>query len=453
MNLIKRVKQFLNEGQARTTKAKKNVILSILFKGSGIIIGFAYFPLSLGYLGAVKFGIYLTLISMIDWFLDMDVGIGQGLRNKFGEAVAEDNDKKAVNYVSTAYFALGGIIIIVATFLIIGSLFIPWVDWLNASKDLEGQIRLLVVIIIAAFAIRFIAGYINEIFYALQKSAYVEFFGLLKKAFFLILIIVITQFSAGSLILFGSANSLTFALVPLLAGVYFFRTKMKQYTPSLKAVRIEYIKELFSIGIKFFAIRVSMIVIHQTNNFLIAGFVSLDGVTQYEATYKYLSIFLMLFVILTNQLWPANIEAYKQGDLAWMKKSMWLVFKIWLGTIVIAAAMVASSPIVYKYWLGEKLHIPILISVSVAFSICTTTWVNMFNLVLNGTGRITLQMYAWIFAACVNIPASIFFVKVLDYGVMGIVFGTIASLVPVAIVSPIQVMKILAGKEKGVWAK
>lgn len=93
------------------------------------------------------------------------------------------------------------------------------------------------------------------------------------------------------------------------------------------------------------------------------------------------------------------------------------------------------------------------ISISVAVSICLTTWVNLFNIVLNGTGKIKLQMFAWIFAAIINIPASLFFVKILNFGVVGIVLGTITSLIPLAILSPIQVNKILSSKEQGIWAK
>jgi O-antigen/teichoic acid export membrane protein len=210
---------------------------------------------------------------------------------------------------------------------------------------------------------------------------------------------------------------------------------------------------LFSLGIKFFAIKIAMLVIHQTNNILIASFVSLEGVPQYEAAYKYLSIFMLLFVILNNQLWPSNIEAYAKGELDWMKKSMRTVVKIWMGTVLLALLMVLVSPFVYELWLGENLEIPVAISIAVAVSICLTTWVNMFNIVTNGTGKIKLQMYSWIFAAVINIPASLFFVKVLDLGVVGIVLGTIASLIPVAILSPIQVTKILARKERGIWAK
>lgn len=451
--MIEKIKAFFLEGNVRSVRAKKNVMLTIIIKALGVLIGFVYFPLSLDYLGTVKFGIFLTLLSIVDWFLNFDIGLGNGLRNKFGEAVAHEDHEKAVHYVSTAYFALSAIIAVLTLVLLIINFTVPWTGWLNISPEMNEEVRLLGAIIIAAFGIRFVSANIYEIFYALQKMAYVEFFILLTKASFLILIIIIPFIVSDSLLLFGTAKSLTFALVPLFVGLYYFRSKFSKYKPALKYVRLDYFKDLFSLGFKFFIIKIALIIIHQTNNILIASFVSLEGVPQYEAAYKYLSIFLMLFVILNNQLWPSNLEAYAKGDISWMKKSLNTVMKIWFGTLILAVLMVLISPMVYKIWLQENLYIPLIISIAVAGSICLTTWVNMFNLVLNGTGKIKLQMYAWIFAAIINIPASLFFVKVLDLGVVGIVLGTISSLIPLAILSPIQVNKILSKKERGIWAK
>jgi len=453
MKVIERIKKAFLKGNSRSVRAKKNVLLTIVIKGLGVLIGFIYFPLSLDYLGAVKFGIFLTLLSIVDWFLNFDIGIGLGLRNKFGEAVAHNDDEKAKSYVSTAYFGLGVIVTVLTIVLLILNYFLPWTNWINIEPELVDEVKTLGAIIIVAFGIQFIARNIYEIFYAFQKMAYVELFSLITKASFLILIIIIPFIVPDSLLLFGAAKSLTFALVPLAVGLYFFQSKFSKYKPYLKHVRRDYFKDLFSLGIKFFVIKMSMLVIHQTNNILIASFVSLEGVPKYEAAYKYLSIFMLLFVILNNQLWPSNIEAYAKGELDWMKKSMRTVVKIWIGTVFVALVMVLVSPYIYKFWLGEKLDIPISISIAVAVSICLTTWVNMFNTVTNGTGKIKLQMFAWIFAAVINIPASLFFVEVLDLGVVGIVFGTITSLVPIAILAPIQVTKILGKKERGIWAK
>ncbi len=453
MNVIERIKKAFVEGNERTVRAKKNVLLSILLKALGILIGFAYFPLSLDYLGTVKFGIFLTLLSIVDWFLNFDIGIGLGLRNKFGESIAGDDDENAVRYVSTAYVVLGAIIAGATILLLILNFTLPWTDWLNIPVELRNEVVQLAVVIIIAFGIRFVAGNIYEIFYAVQKMAYVEFFSFLTKASFLVLILIIPFIAHESLLLFGTANSLTFALVPLIVGIYYFSRKFNKYRPSLKFVRMDYFKNLFSLGIKFFMINIAMLIIHQTNNILIAGFVSLEGVPQYEAAYKYLSIFMLLFVIINNQLWPSNIEAYAKNDFEWMKKSMRTVLKIWTGTLFLATLMVLLSPFVYRLWLGENLAIPASISIIVAVSVCLTTWVNLFNIILNGTGKIKLQMYAWLFAALINIPVSLFFVKVMDLGVVGIVLGTIVSLVPLAILSPIQVSKILSRKDEGIWAK
>ena len=315
------------------------------------------------------------------------------------------------------------------------------------------EVEILGAIIIVTFGIRFVTGNIYEIFYALQKMAYVEYFTFLTKFSFLILIIIIPFITSDSLLLFGSAKALTFALVPLTVGLYFFRTKFKRYRPHFKFVRMEYFKDLFSLGIKFFLIKISLLVIHQTNNILIASFVSVAGVPQYEAAYKYLSIFMMLFVIINNQLWPSNTEAYVKGDVIWMRKSLRTVLKIWVGTLALAALMVLISPFIYRLWLQDNLEIPIAISIAVAISVCLVTWINIYSIVLNGTGKVWLQMYAYLFAACINIPASMFYVKVLNLGVVGIVLGTITSLIPLAILAPIQVNKILAKKERGIWAK
>ena len=443
----------MEKGHERTVRAKKNILLAIIFKATGVLIGFAYFPLSLQYLGPVKFGAFLTLVSMINWFEELDIGIGNGLRNRLGEAIADDDDETGRGYVSTAYFILGAIFSGVSIVFVAVCFFIPWADWLQADQGLNQEIMILAMLMFAAFAIRFVASLVFQIFYALQRVAMVDMFSTLGKVAFLIIIFVLIYYTEESLLLFGAAKTFTFAAVPLIVGIYYFNTSFKRFRPSIKLIKRTYFKGLFSLGIQFFVIKSSMIVIHSTNNFLIASFVSLEGVPQYEAAYKILSVFLMLFVIITNQLWSANVEAYRKGDMEWMKKTMKSITKVWFGTVLLTLLIVLISPLLYKIWLQDKIHISMMLTFSVAVSISITTWVNSFNLVINGTGKIRLQMYAWIFASIVNIPISIFFAQYMGLGIIGIVLGTIVSMVPLAILSPLQVNKLLSRTDKGIWAK
>ena len=135
-----------------------------------------------------------------------------------------------------------------------------------------------------------------------------------------------------------------------------------------------------------------------------------------------------------------------------MRNTIKSVVKIWLGTVLITFLMVLISPLFYKLWLGDK-EIPLAITIVVAVSVSITNWVNLFNLITNGTGKIRLQMYAWIFASIINIPLSIFFATTMELGTVGIVMGTIVSMLPLAFLSPIQVRKILSENIKGIWNK
>lgn len=45
--------------------------------------------------------------SIVGWFVFFDVGLTQGLRNRFAEARAKGDEELARNYVSTTYAILG----------------------------------------------------------------------------------------------------------------------------------------------------------------------------------------------------------------------------------------------------------------------------------------------------------------------------------------------------------
>ena len=72
LNLIKsnRVisKLFDSETHHRTITTRSNVIFSSLYKGISILLSLWLVPLTLDYLNPTKYGIWLTLTSIIAWF-------------------------------------------------------------------------------------------------------------------------------------------------------------------------------------------------------------------------------------------------------------------------------------------------------------------------------------------------------------------------------------------------
>ena len=127
----------INKGQERSVKAKKNIIASFFLKGSSIIISIVMVPLAINYVNVSQYGIWLTLSSIVVWFSFFDIGLTQGLRNKFAEAVAKGNDELARVYVSTTYAILGIICSIIWLLFIFINQYLNWPKILNSPVSMQ----------------------------------------------------------------------------------------------------------------------------------------------------------------------------------------------------------------------------------------------------------------------------------------------------------------------------
>ena len=93
----------LFSGHQRSVKAKKNILAVFFLKGISVVISFLFVPLAIKFLGTEKYGIWLTVSSVIAWINIFDFGLGNGLRNKLVEAITLKKNHLAKTYVSTSY--------------------------------------------------------------------------------------------------------------------------------------------------------------------------------------------------------------------------------------------------------------------------------------------------------------------------------------------------------------
>lgn len=451
--MVSKIKALLEKGDARSVIARKNILLSMLYKFVGMAIGFIYYPISNEYLSAAQFGLYITIEGIIDWFAFMDIGIGKGLRNKVGAAFANDEHDLARSYVSTAFFIIGGIFAILALIFIVVSLFIDWSVVFNADPSLKQDLTYLLITVFLAFSLRFVASLVYEVFNAFQRTSMVDLFNAAAKVVFLIIILVVINLIAPSLLYFGMARSFAFASIPVAVAIYYFSTEFRSLAPSWKFFDLKYAKSLTTLGLKFFFIQIALLVINETNYFLILKMVSPEAVVPYGTAFKYFSIVVFGFSVASNPLWAAYIEAYEKKDFDWVRRTIKKMLQIWTAASGVMIIMVLVSPWVYKLWMGEDFHVPFSHSILIACMIMVANWNSVFNLFINGTGKIRVQMYATLFIGLINIPLCILLVKGFDLGANGVVLGSILSLLLMAVISPIQVYKILNGTAKGIWIK
>lgn len=443
----------VNSGHVRSVKARKNIIISFFIKGISIVIGFIFVPLLINYLGTVEYGIWITLSSVIAWIGYFDIGLGNGLRNKFTESMAKQEHEMARIYVSTTYAALSAIF---GVFLIVFMLVSPLIDWaaiLNAPSRLAGELLILIQITVGFFLIRFVLKLISVIIVADQRPAISNTFEPLANSISLIGVLLLMHYTQPSLINLGLILGGSPVIVLGFVSYYFYNREYKPYKPALKYVNFIYFKDLAGLGVQFFIIQITVVVVLSANNIIITQVVGPEAVTSYNVAYRYFGLISMGFVIIANTYWSAFTEAYVKGDIAWIKKTTQHLIGIWLGIALLLVVMLIFSDQFYLLWVGEQVKVPYLLSLTSALFVLINVWVSIFTYFINGTGKIKLQLYSTVFAALISVPLAIYLSKYVGLGAAGVVLGSCIAYVPVAILSPIQYLRIVNKKDSGIWGK
>src|SRR5579871_566674 len=83
---------------------------SIIQRGLTIVISLVSVPLTIHYLGPERYGVWLTISSILVWLALTDFGLaGTALINVISEAHGRDDKRTAQEYVASAVWCLTGI--------------------------------------------------------------------------------------------------------------------------------------------------------------------------------------------------------------------------------------------------------------------------------------------------------------------------------------------------------
>lgn len=454
------MKKLLQEGfqiagikSERTKNIVKHIGWSTFYKIGSIIANFLLVPLTINYLDTENYGIWLTLSSFIGWFSFFDIGLGNGLRNKFAEAKSLGNYKEAQAYVSTAYFTIGSISLCLVSVFWGLSHFIDYVQLFNANKSLQGELALLLPIIFAFFGLQLVVNLITSIYQADQNHSIQGKIQFLGQALSLLIIYLLTKTDQSSLLIFGSVFSALPVLILVGLNFFAFKTTFKSFKPKYILWKKESLKEITGLGFKFFVVQIAAMVLFSTDNFIISKLFGPEEVVPYNLAFKYFSIVTMAYTIVVTPYWSSFTAAYAKNDFEWIKKSVSNIQKLWLLIPVLLIGMIYFSNSFYLFWVGYKVKVPLHLSVAMAFFVLLLT----FNLIhvyfINGVGKIKLQLIMSLFTMVINIPLGIYFGKYLGWGSTGVIIATCFCLLYTIPVWPLQYRKLVNGKATGIWNK
>lgn len=444
----------INKGQERSVKAKKNILGGILIRGCGIAISLILVPLTIDYVNDVRYGIWLTVSSIVAWFSFFDIGLTQGLRNKFAEALARDDHDGAQSYVSTAYALLGIIFFGVWLLFLVVNQFLDWTAILNTTAAMSSEVSVLAVIVFTYFCIQFVLRIITTILTASQSPAKSSLIDLMGQILSLIFVVALVKFTEGSLIKLGLALCLSPILILAVANLYFFQKSYRRYRPVLSKVNFSYSKDLFNLGMVFFVIQLAAIIQFQTANFIIAQNFGPKEVTPYNIVYKYFSVLSMGFTIFLTPFWSASTEAFLKKDYGWIKDAV-KKYNI-LGLLLAGGGviMLIFSQDIYRLWLGEgTVEISNTLSLCGLLYFCTSMFADKYVAFLNGISALRLQFFTSLVSPFLYVAVAMVLIHKFNMGVYSLFIAAIIASFNGFLLAPFQYYQIIYRSKRGIWVK
>lgn len=452
VQLTKKVRSLITEGDQRSVKAKKNILASFLVKGFNIAVGFLLVPLTIDYIDKSLYGIWLTLSSIVTWFRFFDVGLGNGLKNKFAEALAKGDRHLARVYVSTTYGVLTLICGGMALLFFIVNPFLNWAEILEAPAHLAGELSAVAVIVFTSFCMNFVLNLLNTLVTADQRPSLVGMFQFIINLITLIAIFILTNFTQGSLLNLAWVLGGVPVLVMAVAGIYFFAKDYRDFIPSFKLMDFRYFRDLISLGAQFFVIQIIGIILFSTSNMIITKVLGPAEVTTYNVAYKYFGIVTQLFTIVSTPYWAAFTEAFHKEERSWIRDNMRKLIRVWQLAAVLAVVMLLISPWLVPLWV-KGVTLPWPLAIMMALYTVLLTWGTPFVTFINGVGKVRLQLVVSLFGGILYIPLAILLTQYFGLGSGGVITATILCLSFGYVFAPIQYKKIIGQTANGIWNK
>ena len=438
---------------SRSKKMYKNTVAMIGIRGVSMILTLISAPIMLHHVDRADYGVLLTLTSIVGWVGYMDVGLGNGLRNKLPEFLAKGDFHSAKKIVSSCYVTLAIYVALIIVIFLMVSPFVDWLGVLNSPTSDAGEIRGLTNVVFIAFCIQFLFGLINSILFAYQMPAFQSLFTFVGQFVALIaLVIQVYVFDVTSVLQIGAVNSMIPPLVLFLGSIGLFRTKLKEIAPSFKLFEFKSVGSILSLGLKFFVLQMITIVLFQANSIIIARVVSPEAVVEYNLAFKYVSLLTMIFTIVITPVWSATTDAYVRKDFAWINKTISLSRKVCIASIFIGVLMVLASKFVYGMWLGRgSIDINYSTTGLILLYISFEMLYKVYGTIINGTGKVFAQIILTGVIAIIYIPLAILLGKL--FGLSGVLIANAIVFALNYLWSKVQCNKLISQTATGIWNK
>jgi len=383
-------------------------------------------PIAVEYLGKERYGLWMTISSIIAMFGFTDLGLGHGLMSTLSDADGRDDRPDAQRAVSSAFFMLGIVALIAAAAFSVAYPFVHWqsvfgVSSPEAAREAGPALAAFVAIFLLGMPLTvaqsiqtgYQEGFANSIWQAV--TSILSFVGLM--------IAVHYRVSLPWLVLGWTAGTV---IAKILNCIQIFCGAKSWLTPSVRLFQWEMASRLLKIGFVFMIINMSLAVGYTSDSLVLAKILGAESVTTYSIVYRLFSIVTVMVSFFLLPLWPAYGEAIARGDIPWVRRTLHrsiiatLAFNGTAGVL-----LMCFGKWIMRKWVGDAISPTYSLLLPFAIYLLVTGMLGPFSMLLNGMRVVRFQVLCFCMMAVTNLGLSIVLTR--HIGVTGVMYGTVVS--------------------------
>lgn len=383
-------------------------------------------PLTLKYLGNERFGLWMTISSVLAMAAFADFGVGNGVLNTVAKAFGRDDIDGIRKAVSSGFTILN--LIAASLLLLFFSIyhFVSWADFFRVdSPQARTEAGPALAVFTVCFALNISMDVVQRVQLGLQQGYRYGLWQLCGSAAgFIGVLGGIWLHVSLSVLVIAIAGAPVFATA--LNAVHFFGFVRPDLRPSRGLVGRDAISEIARLGGLFFVLQIVVAVSFSADNFIIARTLGAVHVPEYSIPQRMFALLTMMSGMLVAPLWPAYGEAISRGDMAWVRSTLvrTLLVVLAVASTVSAVLLIMSHKLIY-WWVGSHIHPPFFLLLGLAIWTVLNCCGDTLASFLNGASVIRFQVVvASIFGAgCLAL--KIYFIR--HFGIEGIPWATILA--------------------------
>lgn len=385
------------------------------------------------YLGAERYGMWMTITSVVMMFVFADLGMNNGLINLVADTTGKEDWKTARQATASAFWLLSAVAVLVSIAGVVAYPHLNTSRMFNVHSSLamqESGPALLAFFF--CFVLNLPLGVVRGTQTGLQSAYINNMWNMLGSLSSLGALLIAIHIHAG---LPGLVLSLSGppVLITILNGVELFGSSHRELLPNPRYFSRTVASRLLHVGIMFFLLQVSISVGMQTDNVVIAQILGAKAVASYAVPARLFNIVVSFVTMLSGSMWPAYADAMARRDGRWIRRTFRRVAlagtSITLGATLL---LVLLGNRILAIWVGTQMQASMWLLMVFALQCLVYSYLQPINFLLNGIGELRSQVVCAITMAVLNLGLSILFVK--HFGIIGAVLGTFVAQLTVQVI-------------------